>query len=193
MIRQHQFEKVELVQIVQPADSYAALEAADRARRESCCRGWSCRTAWSRCARATWASAPPRPTTSRSGCRRRGSYREISSCSNYGGVPGAPHAGALAQSGDRQARAGAHAQRLGRRRRTRAGRGAGELPERGRVDHGARGAAPVHGARSAHAVGAGRAPSACRAVAWTHALAARASRMLKFDAVGTTRASFSPA
>jgi seryl-tRNA synthetase len=27
MIRQHQFEKVELVQIVRPADSYEALEA----------------------------------------------------------------------------------------------------------------------------------------------------------------------
>jgi seryl-tRNA synthetase len=27
MIRQHQFDKVELVQIVRPADSYAALES----------------------------------------------------------------------------------------------------------------------------------------------------------------------
>ena len=38
MIRQHQFEKVELVQIVRPADSYAALEALRGTRRERCCR-----------------------------------------------------------------------------------------------------------------------------------------------------------
>ena len=38
MIRQHQFDKVELVQIVRPEDSYAALEAADRPRRRQCCR-----------------------------------------------------------------------------------------------------------------------------------------------------------
>ncbi len=34
MIRQHQFEKVELVQIVRPEDSYAALEELDRPRGE---------------------------------------------------------------------------------------------------------------------------------------------------------------
>ena len=32
--------------------------------------------------RATWASPPPRPTTSRSGCPGQEAYREISSCSN---------------------------------------------------------------------------------------------------------------
>src|SRR6185312_2203495 len=111
----------------------------------------------------------------------------------HGGVPSAPNAGAMAQPGNRQARAGAHTERLWSCRGTRARCGSGELSERGRVRHGARGSAPVHGARSAHAVGAGRAPSTRRAAAWTHALAARASRMLKFDAVGTTRASFSPA
>ena len=43
MIRQHQFDKVEMVQIVRPEDSYAALEETDRACRGCAARRWSCR------------------------------------------------------------------------------------------------------------------------------------------------------
>ena len=82
MIRQHQFDKVELVQIVRPAESYAALEALHRHMPRRCCSGSSCRIAPWRCAPATSASAAPRPTTWKCGCPRRSRYREISSCSN---------------------------------------------------------------------------------------------------------------
>ena len=70
MIRQHQFEKVELVQIVRPEDSYAALEeltghaeavlkALELPYRVVCA-----------VRAATSDSAAPRPTISRSGCPR---------------------------------------------------------------------------------------------------------------------------
>ena len=53
---QHQFEKVELVQIVKPADSYSALEEL-RVTRKKCCR----RSALSvmRCAPVMSASPAP--------------------------------------------------------------------------------------------------------------------------------------
>ena len=60
-------------------------------------------------------------------------YREISLVLELRGVPGAAHAGALPQRAG-QARAGAHAERLRPRRRPHAGRGAGELPARRRLD-----------------------------------------------------------
>src|SRR5690606_7742076 len=59
------------------------------------------------------------------------------------------HAGALAPSRRRQARAGAHPQRFRRGGWTRADRGHGERPAGGRFDRGARGPAPVHGWRRA--------------------------------------------
>ena len=80
MIRQHQFDKVEMVQIVAPETSYAALEQMT-GHAEAILQKPSCRTASSNSAPATSASARPRPTTSRSGCRRR-APTEISSCSN---------------------------------------------------------------------------------------------------------------
>ena len=71
MIRQHQFDKVEMVQSFIPEKSYEALEETDRPRRGGAAARSSCRTgSWS-CAPATWDSRPPRPTTSRSGCRDR--------------------------------------------------------------------------------------------------------------------------
>ena len=44
LIRQHQFDKVEMVQIVHPEKSYEALEAMV-ATPKPCCRHWACRTA----------------------------------------------------------------------------------------------------------------------------------------------------
>ena len=66
------------------------------------------------------------------------------------GVPGAPHAGALAQSGDRQAGAAAHAERLRRRGGPRSGRGDGEQSAGGRQHRraGSRCAATWPGSRS---------------------------------------------
>ncbi len=64
------------------------------------------------------------------------------------GVPGAPHAGAI-QERKGQARARAHAERLGARGRPDAGGDPRELPERGRLGHRARGAAPLYGRHGA--------------------------------------------
>jgi seryl-tRNA synthetase len=105
MIRQHQFEKVELVSIAKPGESFDEHERMTR------------------CAEVVLEL-----------------HR----------FPGAAHAGAVAQSRDRQARARAHAQRLGRRGRPCADRGHGELPERRRLDRRARCAEAAHGRDAAH-------------------------------------------
>jgi hypothetical protein len=70
MIRQHQFDKVEMVQITHPDQSYAALEQMV-GHAEAILQKLELPYRVVRCAPATWASAPPRPTTWRSGCRRR--------------------------------------------------------------------------------------------------------------------------
>jgi seryl-tRNA synthetase len=44
MIRQHQFDKVEMVQIVHPDKSYEALEEMT-ATPKPCCKSWACPTA----------------------------------------------------------------------------------------------------------------------------------------------------
>jgi seryl-tRNA synthetase len=72
MIRQHQFQKAELVKFCRPQDSNAEHERADEARRDECWSGWSCRTAGCCCARATWDSRRRRRTIWRCGCRDRG-------------------------------------------------------------------------------------------------------------------------
>ena len=71
IIRQHQFQKVELVKFTRPEQSYDELEkltadAEDILRR----LGLPFRTVVLS-HRATWDSHPPRPTTSKSGCRGR--------------------------------------------------------------------------------------------------------------------------
>ena len=99
MIRQHQFDKVELVHIVRPADAFDALEAPDQPRGDDSAKLGLPYRAVTLCTGD--GLRRPRPTTSRSGCRA-GQYREISSL-EHGRLPGAAYAGALAQSGDRQA------------------------------------------------------------------------------------------
>jgi seryl-tRNA synthetase len=100
MIRQHQFEKVELVSIAKPGESAEEHERMTR------------------CAEVVL---------------------------ELHGFSIAPHAGALAQSGHGQTRAGAHVEWIRRRRGSRVDRGDGELPERRRVDRCSRSTAPLHG------------------------------------------------
>ncbi len=70
MIRQHQFEKVELVQIVRPSESAAAHEQLTRTPRR--CSGASgSRTDCCHSAPEMSARPVPRPTILRCGCRRR--------------------------------------------------------------------------------------------------------------------------
>ncbi len=71
MIRQHQFDKVEMVQIVHPEKKLRGAGRDDRPRRGHFAKAGPALPRHAACARATWALAPPRPTTWRSGCRRR--------------------------------------------------------------------------------------------------------------------------
>ena len=70
LIRMHQFDKVEMVQIVRPEDSMDALEEMT-GHAEKVLNCWVCRTARSSCALATWASAHAKPTIWKCGSRRR--------------------------------------------------------------------------------------------------------------------------
>ena len=131
MIRQHQFDKVELVQIVHPSKSYAAHEELTGARRGD--------------PEEARAALPRGDAVHRrhglflgQDLRHRGLAARAERLSRdflllqLRGLPGAAHAGALPQR-QGQARAGAHAERLGPRGRAHAGRGPGELPERRRL------------------------------------------------------------
>ena len=70
IIRQHQFQKVELVKFTRPEESDAEHEQLP-ATPKRFSRPWTCPIAASCSAPATPASLPPRPTTSKSGCRAR--------------------------------------------------------------------------------------------------------------------------
>ncbi len=126
MIRQHQFEKVELVQVVRPTDSYQALEELTRPRRD--------RLAAPRVAVPGGCAVHRRHgLRGRQDLRHRGVAagpaeipRDIL-VQQLRGFPGAAHAGALAQPADRQAGAGAHAQWLGAGGRAHPGGNNGEL------------------------------------------------------------------
>ena len=68
IIRQHQFQKVELVKFARPdipTSSWRSLRTTPK----TFCKNWACTTGSWRSARATWASHRPRPMTSKSGCR----------------------------------------------------------------------------------------------------------------------------
>ena len=70
LIRMHQFDKVEMVQIVRPEDSMAALEEmTGHAEKVLQLLGLPYRK-WL-CARAIWVSAHAKPTIWKCGCRRR--------------------------------------------------------------------------------------------------------------------------
>ncbi len=82
MIRQHQFEKVELVHIVSPAESYRELELLVRQRRGDSAAPRA-RVPGRRAVRAeTSDSARPRRYDIEVWLPGQGKYREISSCSN---------------------------------------------------------------------------------------------------------------
>ena len=86
MIRQHQFDKVEMVQIVRPSDSYDALEKMS-AHAEAVLQRLGSPTAWWRSGgRIGFGSA--KTYDLEVWLPAQGKYREISSCSHVRGLPG---------------------------------------------------------------------------------------------------------
>ena len=145
MIRNHQFDKVELVQIVRPADSYAALEELTGHAETGAAATRAFRIAPWRCAPGDIGFGSAKTYDLEVWLPSQERYREISSCSNFEAFQARRMQARWRNPDDRQARAGAHAQRLGPRGRAHAGGGAGELPERGRLGERAAGAAALHG------------------------------------------------
>ena len=111
LIRQHQFNKVELVKFVTPETSYDGTGKSARTTPRRSCRSWACPTGWCSCARGTWASPRPRPMTSRSGCRPRTLSRDLL-VQQFRGFSGPAGRYPLPAQGQKGHRAGAHAQRF---------------------------------------------------------------------------------
>jgi len=151
MIRQHQFDKVELVHIVRPEDSYLALEeltghaeAVLKAlelpyRVLALCAGDIGFSAAKKYDLEVWLPSQQR-------------YPRDFILQQLRIVPGAPLAGALAQSCYRKAGIGTYIERVRRCSRARARRRVGKLPaggrqhcrsERARAVHGGSDSAPV--------------------------------------------------
>ena len=146
MIRQHQFEKVELVHLVRPQDSLRRTRSAHTQRRgsveavESAVSGGRA----VRGRRRIWFGED----------LRSGSVAARTECvpGNFlvlqlRGLPGPSHASALAQSGNRKTGAAAHAERLRRRGGPRARCGARKLSAGRRQHRRAGRVAPVHGGK----------------------------------------------
>ena len=148
MIRQHQFTKVELVSITTPEQVDRRARAHDGLRRGGA-EAPRPRLPHRRCcAPATWASASQKTYDIEVWLPGQDAYREISSCSVCGDFQ-ARRMNARYRPAEAQEHAlRAHAQRLRRRRRPRAGRRARELPERGRLGDRAGCAAALYGRRS---------------------------------------------
>ena len=140
MLRQHQFEKVEMVSIARPEDSRAELDRMTALRRGH--PGGAGPALPHRGARrpATWASAPAGPTTSRSGCRGRTPTARSRRCSVCGDFQARRMNARFRRGEGAKPRVRPHAQRLRPRGRPHADRGAGERPGGGRLGHAAAGA-----------------------------------------------------
>ncbi len=148
MIRQHQFDKVEMVQIVQPDRSYEALEELTGHAEVILQRLGLPYRVMALCTADIGFAATKTYDLEVWLPSQRTLSRDLVVL-ELRGVPGATDAGALSQ------RAGqdgirAHAERLGPGRRPHARRRARELPARRRLDRSARGAAPLHGRQGAH-------------------------------------------
>ena len=149
LIRLHQFHKVELVQITTQEASEAALEEITR----------HAETVLERLElpyRVVTLSRGDTGFHQREDARPRGLAAVAAGLprdlvvQQLRRLPGAPRRPALPARRRRQAQARAHAQRLGPRGRSHAGRGARELPAGRRLGGRARRAAPVHGRARAH-------------------------------------------
>jgi len=110
IIRQHQFQKVELVKFSRPEDSYAEHEKTHRRCRGHPAAAGSAVSDRGSLQRRFQARHRPKRTTSKSGCRGKNAYKEISSCSNYEAYQ-ARRAAIRYKAGERQGRLRTYAQR----------------------------------------------------------------------------------
>ena len=117
MIRQHQFDKVEMVQIVRPETSYDALEEMTR-HAETILQRLELPYRVVALCTADIGFASAKTYDLEVWLPGQNTYREISSVLELRGVPGAADAGALSQRAG-QARARPHAERIGPRGRAR--------------------------------------------------------------------------
>ena len=151
MIRQHQFDKVEMVQIVRPETSYAALEemtghaeAVLKAlelpyRVVALCAGDTGPSSAKTYDLEVWLPSQKQ-------------YREISSCSNCESFQARRLQARWRNPGHGKAGVGAHLERIGRRRGARAGRDSGELSAGGRHRRRTGRAGALHGRNDPAAV-----------------------------------------
>ncbi len=147
MIRQHQFDKVELVQIVHPEKSYDALEELTGQAETILQRlGLPYRVMALCTGDIGFASA--KTYDLEVWLPGQNAYREISSCSNCEAFQARRMQARIAHRA-RPHGIRPHVERLRACGRPHAGRGAGELPARRRLGDGARGAAALHGWRDA--------------------------------------------
>ena len=77
IIRQHQFQKVELVKFARPEQSYDELEKLTARCRRYSGAARAAVPAHGACALATWASVPPKHTISKCGCPGRAHTRRF--------------------------------------------------------------------------------------------------------------------
>ncbi len=83
IIRQHQFQKVELVKFARPDESYDQLDRLDRRCGGYSCAGLNCRSAQSRCVRVRHGLRIGQDYGIEVWLPGQNGYKEISSCSNY--------------------------------------------------------------------------------------------------------------
>ena len=144
LIRQHQFDKVELVKFTTPETSYDELEGLTaNAEKVLQLLGLPYRTVVLCTGDMGFSAAKTYDIEVWLPSQK--AYREISSCSNCEGVPGAPREHQVPPGGDGQGGARSHAEWIGPGGRPDADRDSGELPAEGRLGGDSRGAASVHG------------------------------------------------
>ena len=143
MIRQHQFDKVEMVQVVHPEKSYEALEEMT-GHAEAILQKLELPYRVMLLCTGDMGFGAPRPTTSRSGCRRRTPTARSARCSNCEAFQ-ARRLQARFKSAQGKNELVHTLNGSGLAVGPHAGGGAGELPERRRQRDGARGAAALPG------------------------------------------------
>ena len=150
LIRQHQFDKVELVKFTTPEQSYDELESLDAQRRGSAASGSSCRIArWLLCT-GDMGFASAKTYDIEVWLPSQKTYREISSCSNTEAFQARRANIKFRRGRDREGGVRPHAERVRPGGRPDADRDPRELSAEGRLGRRSAGAAAVHERNGGH-------------------------------------------